>query len=67
METPEKNILATAATRKANLRLFVGMIVFALVFTGLCILWLHLRSEKIYQEQSKGSSRNPLDSGLISC
>lgn len=44
------------ALKKANLKLLVGLIVFALGLTALCIVWMHFHSERIYEEQMKGPS-----------
>ena len=43
-------------TRRANLKLLLVLIAFALGLTALCIIWMHYHSERIYQEQVKPAS-----------
>ena len=56
-------------TKRANLRLLIAMIVFAVGLTALCIIWMHFHSERVNSEQPKGLSLRiqALDSQPLSC
>ncbi len=38
-------------TKRANRKLFVGLVVFALALTALCVIWMHYHAERIFKDQ----------------
>ena len=54
METSGDTVDPT--TKRANLKLFIGLIVFALALAALCVVWMHYHAERVFHDQMQSPS-----------